>query len=125
MTPEEADNLLSNNDWSTWGDARHLLMLAYSIGYRNGVDSLNQTQISLPHKVEQQSHQPTNAQDAAAGNTDAIRHIAYAEGYSDGKAMMKQQRDELLALLKRALPQLIGPAYQSAVRALAKAEGDQ
>jgi hypothetical protein len=38
---------------------------------------------------------------------------------------VEQQRDELLAVLKRALPQLIGPAYQSAVRAIAKVEGNQ
>jgi hypothetical protein len=38
---------------------------------------------------------------------------------------VEQQRDELLAVLKRALPQLIGPAYQSAVRSIAKVEGNQ
>ncbi len=30
-------------------------------------------------------HQPTNVEDAVAGNENAIRHIAYAEGYRDGK----------------------------------------
>jgi len=32
-----------------------------------------------------QAAPPTNAEDASAGNVNAIRHIAYAEGYRDGK----------------------------------------
>lgn len=32
------------------------------------------------------AHQPTNVEDAANGNPNAIRHVAYAEGYRDGKA---------------------------------------
>ena len=41
---------------------------------------------------EPERNQPTNAADAAAGNENAIRHIAYAEGYAAGKAYEREQR---------------------------------
>lgn len=39
MTNTEADELLSNNDWATWSDARALLQEVYMIGYRRGHDA--------------------------------------------------------------------------------------
>jgi len=67
---------------------------------------------------------------------DALRNIAADTSLSDRYCEVMSEADdelrrrhavnaELLAVLKRALPQLIGPAYQSAVRAIAKVEGNQ
>ena len=40
--------------------------------------------------------QPTNADDAAAGNENAIRHIAYAEGYAAGKVAEREACREVV-----------------------------
>ena len=40
--------------------------------------------------------QTSNAEDAKRGNENAIRHIAYAEGYADGKAA---ERERIIAAL--------------------------
>ena len=39
------------------------------------------------------AHQPTNSEDAANGNADAIKHVAYAEGYAEGKALARSFSD--------------------------------
>ena len=40
--------------------------------------------------------QPTNRQDAAVGNINAVRHVAYADGYADGKAAERDNREKLV-----------------------------
>jgi hypothetical protein len=91
MTSEEADDLLSNNDWSTWGDARHLLKLAYSIGYRDGAGSLNQTQMHRPHEVEQQPDELLEALKEAEPMLEAmLNHITrYLPEYRNMPALAK------------------------------------
>lgn len=40
MTDEQADELLRNNEWSKWSDARDLLQEAAHIGYLDAADEL-------------------------------------------------------------------------------------
>jgi hypothetical protein len=47
MTEQQADDLLENNDWSKWSDARYLLQTAASIGGKD-------TAISIAMRLETQ-----------------------------------------------------------------------
>lgn len=50
--------------------------------------------------------QPTNAEDAAAGNENAIRHTAYANGYADGVAAERKRYADERTLLLHKMEQL-------------------
>lgn len=56
------------------------LMRAGHIGQGQGTPKL-----AAP-KQAAEAHQPTNRENAEAGNVNAIRHVAYGEGWRDGKA---------------------------------------
>lgn len=83
----EAMRYLANNARPVGGSSRfnaeHLLQIARE---------LERTRIAFaalavtPHPAPSTPAQPTNVEDAARGNAAAIRHVAYAEGYRDGKA---------------------------------------
>ena len=71
-----------------------------------GSDSRTRELMKLAFEVGQErthagptrsSYQPTNVEDAAAGNVNAIRHVAYGEGWRDGK-------DATLALIQACEP---------------------
>lgn len=49
--------------------------------------------------------QPTNKEDAAAGNPNAIRHVAYSEGYSEGALLYKNRAAKLEKAIREALEQ--------------------
>lgn len=67
--------------------------------------------------------QPTNKEDAAEGNVNAIRHIAYSEGYADGVAAERERWRELVGQLVACHEEPTCPAVEWAKDMLAGREG--
>jgi hypothetical protein len=50
MTDDQADEMLANNDWSKWGDARDLLLDAAHVGGKNTAKDISKWLESQGHK---------------------------------------------------------------------------
>lgn len=64
--------------------ARHALALLNGVAFMQGLEAARAARLAGKSEAPTE-HVPTNEQDAAAGNINAIRHIAFAEGYEEGK----------------------------------------
>ena len=113
MTDDRADELLKNNDWAKWSDARDLLMEAAHIG---AMDERKTLDAELSRLQEENQRLRLIVPQVLEDLNDKL---------CEDNELLKAQRNLLLKALERAEPLLIGPILLQARAAIKAVEGEK